>query len=805
MPIQEPRLDDLGFDRIVEELRRRIPVYAPEWTDHNDSDPGITLIQLFAYLAEQVGYRLNRVPEKNSIELLKLLGVHLQPALASHTRLAMLLDDPSKAIALKIRAGARAKAKAGQPPPSFETDADLDLVPAEMTLLLVTKNPYLTDVLLLDAAGNRETPPVDPPKMPRPASDWLTVAWDGKKPKLKEMPVGPIRLVPSPGQRYLWIGLLSNLAPDAGFRGVRVTLSLQFDDDEQPSLTAVETCGPKAPAGETPTPIDWLWYFDPSAPSPGLKKVGGRIDDTTSRFTRSGELRFTVPFGIGPIPDDAWKKFREPGTVDPIDACLTLGSTLKANLSGLVGPALLDSTIFSGALASALTATEAKQAQVKPEVAHPLDPQLRASTKVNAWLRIELPDAILATGKSPMLRMISFNVVPATNANTIRNERLGVANGTPGQTLTLRHGNVLADTLQLAVQEDPDPSVPLVTWVEKESLDDASPFDRVFALDREAGVITFGDGTHGRIVPLVPGGGNIVAQSYRYGGGVSGELDVGQITKLETPAQGVSDVVNVVAATGGKDSETLDQAKIRARKEISTRSRAVTATDFEFLALQTPEVRVKRVVVVPLRKPLPSSATVSTVGAPRCGPLPTGAAGLDTTMVPGAVSVVVVPDETGPEPVPTPSFLQAVCRQLDGHRLVTTEVHVVPPQYFRLCNIQVEVKGRPGYTRSQIQDLVVAKLSTYLHPITGGEDGTGYPFGSQVHISDLMAQVFRTEGVERVERFQADFSRTKSNAVPRQGMLVLCPSGAGQFQKVTLAPEECPSFDASKFTLSTVA
>jgi hypothetical protein len=65
MPIESPQLDDLSYDRVVTDLVRRIPVYAPEWTDHNDSDPGITLIHLFAQLAEQVGYRLNLVPEKS--------------------------------------------------------------------------------------------------------------------------------------------------------------------------------------------------------------------------------------------------------------------------------------------------------------------------------------------------------------------------------------------------------------------------------------------------------------------------------------------------------------------------------------------------------------------------------------------------------------------------------------------------------------------------------------------------------------------------------------------------------------------
>ena len=89
MPIVSPQLDDLTYDRVVAELTRRIPVYSPEWTDFNDSDPGYTLIQLFAYLAEMIGYRLNRIPEKNQIELLQLLGIELNPAHAATTRLAL--------------------------------------------------------------------------------------------------------------------------------------------------------------------------------------------------------------------------------------------------------------------------------------------------------------------------------------------------------------------------------------------------------------------------------------------------------------------------------------------------------------------------------------------------------------------------------------------------------------------------------------------------------------------------------------------------------------------------------------------
>src|SRR6188768_1174373 len=109
MPIESPRLDDLTFDRTVEELVRRIPVYAPEWTDHNASDPGISLIHLVAHVAEQVGYRLNRIPEKNHIELLKLLGVRLHPAHAATTTLALLLSNPSTLVGYPMPAGAKAK------------------------------------------------------------------------------------------------------------------------------------------------------------------------------------------------------------------------------------------------------------------------------------------------------------------------------------------------------------------------------------------------------------------------------------------------------------------------------------------------------------------------------------------------------------------------------------------------------------------------------------------------------------------------------------------------------------------------
>jgi hypothetical protein len=74
MPISLPNLDDRTYGDLLEEARSLIPTYAPEWTNHNPSDPGITLVELFAYLSEMMLYRLNRVTDANMHAFLRLLN-----------------------------------------------------------------------------------------------------------------------------------------------------------------------------------------------------------------------------------------------------------------------------------------------------------------------------------------------------------------------------------------------------------------------------------------------------------------------------------------------------------------------------------------------------------------------------------------------------------------------------------------------------------------------------------------------------------------------------------------------------------
>src|SRR5260370_34678953 len=126
MPLPDIQLDDRRFEDLVAEARRRIPAYTPEWTDFNDSDPGITLIQLFAWLQEMILYRLNRVPQKNFVKFLELVGIELNPAAAAQVELTFKLTSKDLPDAIAIPQGTRVSV-AGRPggPIGFETRDNL--------------------------------------------------------------------------------------------------------------------------------------------------------------------------------------------------------------------------------------------------------------------------------------------------------------------------------------------------------------------------------------------------------------------------------------------------------------------------------------------------------------------------------------------------------------------------------------------------------------------------------------------------------------------------------------------------------
>src|SRR5947209_12450831 len=94
MALPVPNLDDRRFQELVNESKRLVQQRCPEWTDHNVHDPGVTLIELFAWMTDQLIYRLNRVPDNLYIKFLELLGVKLFPPTAARTPVTFWLTAP---------------------------------------------------------------------------------------------------------------------------------------------------------------------------------------------------------------------------------------------------------------------------------------------------------------------------------------------------------------------------------------------------------------------------------------------------------------------------------------------------------------------------------------------------------------------------------------------------------------------------------------------------------------------------------------------------------------------------------------
>src|SRR5262245_6845013 len=109
MPLNIPNLDDRTYADLVQEALAMLPSYAPEWTNHNPSDPGITLIELLAYFTEMLIYRLNRVTRENKLKFLWLLQEHTPAEKARLEKASMAeVDEALRQAVLVLRQPQRA-------------------------------------------------------------------------------------------------------------------------------------------------------------------------------------------------------------------------------------------------------------------------------------------------------------------------------------------------------------------------------------------------------------------------------------------------------------------------------------------------------------------------------------------------------------------------------------------------------------------------------------------------------------------------------------------------------------------------
>ncbi|HKJ66392.1 MAG TPA: putative baseplate assembly protein, partial [bacterium] len=346
------------------------------------------------------------------------------------------------------------------------------------------------------------------------------------------------------------------------------------------------------------------------------------------------------------------------------------------------------------------------------------------------------------------IKSIYPNTAYALQASVAENEIAGSGNGTAGQEFTLQHPMVidqevrvreplLSDEERAEVQAEHGEDAVIekrnqkgdlienrVLWTEVEDFDSSEANSRHYEIDKRDGTIRFGDGVHGMVPPV--GKDNIIV-TYRYGGGVKGNVPKDSISGFKSAVPFVKSVTNPLAADGGAEAEELENVLVRGPLRLKNRTRAVTSEDFEALTKS-----ISRKVV-------------------RTECLPN----VDETrnITPGWVTVIIVPEADDPRPEPTILLTKVVedgLQNLCSASLAAPDhIHVTGPDY---SQIQVRVTLIPTSMdlAATVDEEARSMLTEYFHPLTGGVAGTGWDFGASICLSELFALLEKIDGVDYV-------------------------------------------------------
>jgi predicted phage baseplate assembly protein len=355
------------------------------------------------------------------------------------------------------------------------------------------------------------------------------------------------------------------------------------------------------------------------------------------------------------------------------------------------------------------------------------------------WLRArvtELNEGQPAYSASPNIKGLTAITIGGTvdvvNAEIVTNEELGISEGVPGQRFVLKRGP--------AVPGDEPPMLEVTgdegwdEWTYVPDFANSEPDDHHFTLDVSAGEVRLGpavrlaDGALRRYGAVPIKGAHVRLREYRIGGGRRGNVSQRSISVLKSSIPFVARVENRRPARGGVDGEDIENAKVRGPIRLRARGRAVTTEDYEQLA----------------REAAPEVARVRAVAA---------GDGADA----GSVRVLIVPSAVSElgrlrfdQLVPNPDTLQKITDRLEESRVIGTRAIVEPPVY-RGITVVAKLKARSRINPTRLQEDALLALYEYFHPITGGPEGTGWPFGRPINAGEIYSVLQGIRGTELVE------------------------------------------------------
>jgi predicted phage baseplate assembly protein len=712
--LPKSNLDDRTYKDLVEECILRIPRYCPEWTNFNPSDPGITLVELFAWLTDQMLLRFNQVPRRNYVAFLELLGVRLQPPSAAQVDVTFYLTQALSNSCL-IATG---------------TEITTPRVAGEEAVVFTTDMPLIIGTPSIRAFFRAETAE----QAPRSLVNALTDAWTFEN-----------------GE---WI------CPEQ---------AALFSERPQPG-----NC--------------FYWLFDDV----------DALDGNVLSLNFKGEAGTTT--GINPsIPPRRWEAWNGEAWESVL---------LKESDDGTRGFS------FSDIAQKGYRAVSGADVRLHcPK----LWPSARFLTYEGRWLRCcytSPSDWQPGYRYTPRIRAMSARAVggsvAASHSRVVEDESLGTSDGKPGQVFTLRERPILTRQADEYILVNV-PGEPPQRWQEVKDFSESSPHDLHYIIDSLTGTVQFGpliressqlqlqtqwrsrnqhvggadvtriddsldsgiarsaralnpgellERQYGQVPPR---GAEIMMVSYRTGGGAQGNVQIGQLSLLRASLPYVESVTNHRPAQGGADAESLSEAVMRVPHLLRTRDRAITPEDFEVLAVQAARGKIARAHC------LPSTSTQE--------------AGKVRLLLVPHVSPSAMTLEQGVNPelgmTLTPELRQQIEAYLTDRKTLGVQVILQEPNYVRV-SVQAEVLLDPQYSTLRATEEIQAQLKMllyrFLNPLTGGPDGKGWPLGSPLYASDIVAICQKVIGVRRVGMIRLFELQKQGNQWAR-----LPPSDAGIF------------------------
>ncbi|HEY9206929.1 MAG TPA: putative baseplate assembly protein [Candidatus Methanoperedens sp.] len=705
-------LDNKKWDELVEEARLLLARYSKDWTDHNIHDPGITLIELFAWLAEMQIYQLNRVTDANYTKFLKLVGIY--PADIEPARVDVTFGDATN----EIKEGESLVVEFGGEKIYYETEEKLIPTSAEIKKIIT-----VTDSQIVDNTSANEKEGVYFAPFGEKASSGAMFKLGFDKPldetEVKITFVLFEKDLPAPGShadeiaqvipsakvtweyysRKGWKELpIQKDATLAFHRSGRIAFNGRLDMSDDGGFYWIR-CNLKEGSYEIIPLIDKICLNTISAVQ--IERINNE-----SLGTGNGKPEYTVKLKNNPAIRDAL--FRVEDVLDWIAFLKQLKDQDKK-----------------------------KEPNPGKRILSRFDP--KTLTLINEWKGdkkpYKEPDDFLKYAIVKSLNKVvegrnlydfeSFKDINLANVpKKILNKNLDI--------IPIEELKILNRFLIEAAHPDEFVKNRLVIrtikendeweyWYLVDDFESSGPDDVHCIFDPEKDEITFGNGLNGRI----PEENENIKASYIITLGSKGNIPPGQ--KFNSVSTGNIQGNNLKDATGGKEAESVEHAKARAKKDCREIYRAITSNDYEYLARSTPGLRIYRAKAIPNYNP----------DYPR-------------VVFPGAVSVVVVPyTRQGTDPTPREEFVRMVSNHLNKHRLVTADIHVIRPEYITIsvkCKVHALKKSSPV----MVEERIKKALEDFLNPIKGGPEGNGWPFGRSVYPSEIYQKIDNVDGVDYV-------------------------------------------------------